>query len=67
MLKYILCVIMVVLFVLNILILCDVNKYIKLHKDEVVDIHKNNLFGKVIAMTILSVFIGILGIVVQII
>ena len=44
----------------------DLKKYIKMHENELVENHIKGLLGRAVAMTVISVGVGVIAIVLQI-
>ena len=44
----------------------DLKKYIKVHENELVENHIKGLLGRAIAMTVISVCVGVIAIILQI-
>ena len=65
MLGYILCFVIIVLIIADAVIVYDFKKYIKLHENELVENNVKGLMGRGIAMTIISLLVGIIGIVIR--
>ena len=49
-----------------IIIYFDLKKYIKVHENELVEKHIKGLLGRAIAMTVISVCVGVIAIILQI-
>ena len=65
MLEYILCFVIIVLIIADAVIVYDFKKYIKSHENELVENNEKGLMGRGIAMTIISLLVGIIGIVIR--
>lgn len=65
MLEYILCFVIIVLIIADAVIVYDFKKYIKLHENELVENNEKGLMSRGIAMTIISLLVGIIGIVIR--
>lgn len=63
MLKYVLCVVVILLLLMDAAIYVDFKKYLKIHENELVENHIKGLMGRSIGMTIISLCIGIIGII----
>lgn len=66
MVKYILCLVTILLLVIDAFIYFDLKKYVKLHENELVENNIKGLLGRAIAMTVISVLVGVIAIVLQI-
>ena len=66
MVKCVLCLLTVLLLVIDAFIYFDLKKYIKMHENELVENHIKGLLGRAVAMTVISVCIGVIAIVLQI-
>ena len=62
MVKYILCIVIVLLLLANLFIFLDFNKYIKSHENELVENHVKGLLVRAVAMAVISVCIAIITI-----
>ena len=58
MVKYVLCLVTVLLLVVDAFIYFSLKKYIKMHENELVENHMKGLLGRAVAMTVISVCIG---------
>lgn len=67
MIKYVLCFVTILLLVVDAIIFFNLKKYIKVHENELVEKHMKGLLGRAVAMTVISVCIGVIGIILQII
>lgn len=67
MIKYVLCLVTMLLLVVDAFIYFDLKKYIKVHENELVENHIKGLLGRAVAMTVISVCVGIIAIILQII
>ena len=56
----------VVVLVVDAFIYFDLKKYIKVHENELVENHIKGLLGRAIAMTVISVCVGVIAIILQI-
>ncbi len=65
MLKYVLCFAVIVLILIDVIIFFDLKKFIKLHENELVENNRKDLMTRGIAMTIISLLVGIMGIILQ--
>ena len=65
MLKYVLCFAVIVLILVDVIIFLNLKKFIKLHGNELVENNIKDIMVRVVAMTIISLFIGVIGIVLQ--
>lgn len=65
MLKYVLCFGIIALILVDAITFLDLKKFIKLHENELVENNKKGLMARCIAMTIISLIVGIMGIVIQ--
>ena len=65
MLKYVLCIFVLVLILIDVIVLVDFKKYIKLHENELVENNIKGLTVRVITMAVISLLVGISGIVIQ--
>ena len=54
MVKYVLCIVTILLLVVDAFIYFDLKKYIKVHENELVENHIKGLLGRAIAMTVIS-------------
>jgi hypothetical protein len=59
MIKYVLCLVMVLLLVVDAFIYFDLKKYIKVHESELVENLTKGLLGRAVAMTVISVCVGV--------
>ena len=59
MVKYVLCIVTILLLVVDAFIYFDLKKYIKVHENELVENHIKGLLGRTIAMTVISVCVGV--------
>lgn len=66
MVKYMLCLVTILLLVFDALIFFNFKKYIKLHENELVEKHIKGLSGRIVSMTVISLCVGIIAIVLQI-
>ena len=66
MVKYVLCLVTIVLLLIDAFIYFDLRKYVKLHENELVEENIKGLLGRAVAMTIISVSVGVIAIVLQI-
>lgn len=66
MLKYVLGIVTIFLLFVDGFIFLNLKKYIKVHENELVENHIKGLLGRAIAMTVISLCIGIIGIIIQI-
>lgn len=66
MLKYVLGVVTIFLLFVDAFIFLSFKKYIKVHENELVENHIKGLLGRAVAMTVISLCIGIIGIIIQI-
>ena len=64
--KYVLCIVTILLLVVDAFIYFDLKKYIKVHENELVENHIKGLLGRAIAMTVISVCVGVIAIILQI-
>ena len=64
--KYVLCIVTILLLVVDAFIYFDLKKYIKVHENELVEKHIKGLLGRAIAMTVISVCVGVIAIILQI-
>lgn len=64
--KYVLCIVTILLLVVDAFIYFDLKKYIKVHDNELVENHIKGLLGRAIAMTVISVCVGVIAIILQI-
>ena len=67
MVKYRLCIEIILLLVVDAFIYFDLKKYIKVYANELLEKHIKGLLGRVVAMTVISACIGIIAIILQII
>jgi amino acid transporter len=67
MIKYVLCLVTVLLLVVDAFICFDLKKCIKVHESELVENHIKGLLGRAVAMTVISVCVGVIAIVLQLI
>lgn len=65
MVKYVLCIVTILLLV-DAFIYFDLKKYIKVYENELVENHIKGLLGRAIAMTVISVCVGVIAIILQI-
>lgn len=65
MLKYVLCFGIIALILVDAIIFIDLKRFIKLHENELVENNKKGLMARCIAMTIISLIVGIMCIVIQ--
>lgn len=65
MLKYVLCIGVIALILADIIIFFNLKKFIKLHENELVENNIKGLMTRGIAMTIISLLVGVMGIVLQ--
>ena len=66
MVKYVLCLVTILLLVVDAFIYFNLKKYIKVHENELVENHMKGLFGRAVAMTVISVCIGVIAIILHI-
>ena len=66
MVKYVLCLVTVLLLVVDAFIYFSLKKYIKVHENELVENHMKGLLGRAVAMTVISVCIGVIAIILHI-
>ena len=66
MIETVLVVFIIILLLVDICIFFNLKKYIKVHENELVENHIKELLGRVIAMMVISLCVGIIGIIVQI-
>lgn len=62
MVKYVLCLVTVLLLVVDAFIYFSLKKYIKVHENELVENHMKGLLGRAVAMAVISVCIGVIAI-----
>ena len=55
MVKYVLCLVTILLLVVDAFIYFDLKKYIKVHENELVENHIKGLLGRAVAKTVISV------------
>ena len=67
MIKYVLGVVTIFLLLVDVFIFFDFKKYIKVHENELVENHIKGLLGRAVAMTVISLCIGLIGIILQIV
>ena len=67
MLKYVLGVVTIFLLLVDVFIFFDLKKYIKVHENELVENHIKGLLGRAVAITVISLCVGIIGIILQIV
>ena len=67
MVKYILCLAIILLLFVDAFTYIDMKRYIKVHANESLEKHIKGLLGRVVAMTVISACIGIIVIILQII
>ena len=65
MLKYVLCFGVLLLIVADVVTFISLKKFIKLHENELVENNIKGLMARALAITIISLFIGVIGIVLQ--
>lgn len=65
MLKYVLCLGVMALIVADIIIFFNLRKFIKLHENELVENNIKGLMARSVAITIISLLVGVIGIVIQ--
>ena len=58
MIKYVLCLVTILLLIVDAVIYFNLKKYIKVHENELVENHMKGLLGRAVAMTVISVCIG---------
>ena len=66
MVKYVLCLVTILLLIIDTVIYFDLKKYIKVHENELVENHMKGLLGRAVAMTVISVCIGVIAIILHI-
>ena len=66
MVKYVLCLVTILLLVVDAFIYFNLKKYIKVHENELVENHMKGLLGRAVAMTVISVCIGVIAIILHI-
>ena len=66
MVKYVLCLVTILLLVVDAFIYFSLKKYIKVHENELVENHMKGLLGRAVAMTVISVCIGVIAIILHI-
>ena len=64
--KYVLCLVTILLLAVDAFIYFDLKKYIKVHENELVENHIKGLLGRAVAMTVISVGLGVIAIILQI-
>ena len=67
MIKYALCVVTILLLIADAFIYFNLRKYIKVHENELVENHMKGLLGRAVAMTVISVCVGVIAIILHII
>ena len=67
MLKYVLGVVTIFLLLVDVFIFFDLKKYIKMHGNELVENHIKGLLGRAVAITVISLCVGIIGIILKIV
>ena len=65
MVKYVLYLVTILLLVADVFIYFNLKKYIKLHENELVENHIKGLLGRAVAMTVISVCVGVIAIILQ--
>ena len=65
--KYVLGVVTIFLLLVDVFIFLDLKKYIKVHENELVENHIKGLLGRAVAITVISLCVGIIGIILQIV
>jgi len=65
MLKYILCFGIIALILIDVIIFLDLKKFIKLHEYELVENNIKGLMLRGVAMAIISLLVGVTGIIIQ--
>lgn len=65
--KYVLCLVTILLLVVDAFVYFDLKKYLKVHENELVENHIKGLLGRAVAMTVISVGVGVIAIILQII
>ena len=66
MIKYVLCLVTILLLIVDAVIYFNLKKYIKVHENELVENHMKGLLGRAVAMTVISVCIGVIAIILHI-
>ena len=66
MVKNVLYLVTILLLVVDAFIYFDLRKYVKLHENELVENNIKGLLGRAVAMTVISVSVGVIAIVLQI-
>ena len=66
MVKYVLCLVIILLLVVDAFIYFDLKKYIKTHENELVEKHIKGLLGRAVAMTVILVCVGVIAFILQI-
>ena len=66
MIKCVLCLVTILLLVVDAFIYFDLKKYIKVHENELVENHIKGLLGRAVAITVISVCVGVIAIILQI-
>lgn len=66
MVKYVLCLVTILLLIIDAFIYFDLKKYIKVHENELVENHIKGLLGRAVAMTVISVCVGVIAIILRI-
>ena len=66
MVKYVLCLVTILLLIIDAFIYFDLKKYIKVHENELVENHMKVLLGRAVAITVISVCVGVIAIILQI-
>lgn len=64
--KYVLCLVTILLLVVDAFIYFNLKKYIKVHENELVENHIKGLLGRAVAITLISVCVGVIAIILQI-
>jgi hypothetical protein len=67
MIKYVLCLVTVLLLVVDAFICFDFKKCIKVHDSELVEKHIKGLLGRAVVVTVISVCVGVIAIILQLI
>jgi len=61
MLKYILCIVIIILILADVIVYFDFKKFIKSHENELVEDNMKGLMSRVMTMAIISLLVGIIG------
>ncbi len=65
MIKSVLCVISIVLVIIDVIIFLNLKRYVKEHENELIEKHNKSLLAGMIAMVIIPILAGVIGVIIQ--